>query len=203
MAKEKSEPQNQNTSADSTDIHSCPTCSGTDVLRARIDAAAQAQKRSRAAFLASTIMSVAILIAMWNAYGSWYRSFLFKVASDETNTPKVDASQNIQKTDTRQEAQKAITQEARKTLIDEWIRNREIILPILGIKAGIGDGAVVGSVSIYIVCIWVLLSMRRENHIIGILLEDTSSCLKALRISYFTASWRSRSSQRSASLMRQ
>jgi len=145
------------------------------VLRARVDAAAQAQKRSRAAFLASTIMSVAILIAMWNSYGSWYRGFLFKAPSDETNTPQA-ASQDPMKTNTNQEAQRAITREARKTLIDEWIKNREITMPILGIKAGVGDGAVVGSVSLYIICIWVLLSMRRENHIIGILLNNTSDC---------------------------
>jgi len=54
-------------------------------------------------------------------------------------------------------------------------------MPILGIKAGVGDGAVVGSVSLYIICIWVLLSMRRENHLIGILLSDTMECARGTR----------------------
>jgi len=86
MATKKLAPPTQNSPAnsiDSTDTHSCPTCDDTNVLRARIDAAAQAQKRSRGAFLASTIMSLAILIAMWNAYGSWYRSFMFEDASTQ------------------------------------------------------------------------------------------------------------------------
>lgn len=139
--------------------HSGLPCCDPDVLKTRIEAAAQAQKRSRAAFLASTVMSLAILIALWNAYFSWYRSFLFQSDFGGTN----------------------ITQEAQKTLVDEWVRDRQIYMPLLGIKAGIGDGAVVGSISLYVICIWVMLSMRRENHVIGVLLNDTTCCADTIR----------------------
>ena len=171
MATKKLDPQTQNKSTGSPNTHSNSTCCDPNVLRARIDGAAQAQKRSRTAFLASTIMSLAILIAMWNAYFSWYRGFLFKASVPSTNiTLEAQKTPEVQR-----------TLEAQKTLIDEWVRNREITMPILGIKAGVGDGAVVGSVSLYVICIWVLLSMRRENHIIGILLNDTTSCPESIR----------------------
>jgi|GEM_PF-2316912 len=134
-------------------------------LTFRIDAVAEAQKRSRAAFLASTIVSVVIIIAIWNAYWSWYRGIVLAMGT------KFSESQ--------------VTSEAQRSLLNEWVRSRMISIPILGIEAGVGDGAVIGSLSLYIICIWVLLSMRRENHIIGLLLRDTTKCNPTTRDTVF------------------
>src|SRR2546429_3064493 len=124
------------------------------ILKVRLEAVSQAQKRSRVAFLASTIIALAIIITMWNAYFSWYRSFVFK-----------DKFANSE-----------LTHELQKSFVDEWIRSLKISIPVLGIQAGVGDAAVLGSLSIYISCIWLYFSMRRENHTIGILLRDTKDC---------------------------
>jgi hypothetical protein len=129
------------------------------VLRMRIESVAQAQKRSRAAFLASTVVSIAIVITIWNAYGSWYRNFLFTPAFAENR----------------------VTEQAQKSLIDEWVRSSKVSIPLLGIQVRIGDGAVLGSLSLYVICIWLFLSMRRENHTIGLLLRDTQACKPAVR----------------------
>jgi hypothetical protein len=96
---------------------------------------------------------------MWNAYGSWYRNFLW--------------NDNF--------AAAPVTEAAQKALVEEWVRSLKVSIPVLGIEAGVGDGAIVGSVSLYIICIWVLLSMRRENHIIGVLLRETKGCEPSIR----------------------
>jgi hypothetical protein len=163
IANSSSGKQSDQTDCDPELLKARNTYCNTELLRARIDAVAQAQKRSRAAFLASTIISLAILIAMWNAYLSWYRSFFGKW---DLATPQV-------------------TQEAQKALIGEWVRSLKVSIPVLGIEAGVGDGAIVGSVSLYIVCIWVFLSMRRENHIIFDLLKETKICDDKMRIMVF------------------
>lgn len=133
------------------------------ILKVRLEAISQAQRRSRIAFLASTIISLAIIITMWNAYGSWYRTFLFKdkLADNE------------------------MTKEIQKSFVDEWVRSLKISIPVLGIQAGVGDAAVLGSLSLYITCIWLYFSMRRENHSIGLLLRDTKGCSPPTRSMVF------------------
>jgi hypothetical protein len=121
------------------------------ILRFRLEATRDAQKMSRLAFLVSTIISLAIIIATWNAYFSWYTDFTIK-----ENWPISE-----------------VTEEVHHQIITQWVEGQTISIPILGIKVGMSDGSVFGSIGLLIISIWFFLSIRRENHVIGFLLMDT------------------------------
>ncbi len=121
------------------------------IFQFRLEATRDAQKMSRAAFLVSTIVSLAIIITTWNAYYSWYTDFPLK----------------------EKWPQSEVTKEVQRQIIIQWVESQTISVPILGIKIGVSDGSVFGSVALLIITIWFFLSIRRENHVIGFLLQDT------------------------------
>jgi hypothetical protein len=120
-------------------------------IEMRLAAARAGQKRSRFAFLISTVVSLAVLISAWNAYFSWYRTFALM--------PAWAANQ--------------VTSELQKNLLAEWVKSRVIDISLLGIHVGPSDVPLLGSIGLCIISIWLFFSVRRENHIVGLLLRDT------------------------------
>jgi hypothetical protein len=118
----------------------------------RIDGAKEAIKRSRSVFLILTIVSVALLIAAWNAYFSWTREIPLRLHSFPTDE---------------------VAAHAQRHLIDEWVSSQMIGIPLLGIRVGVGDAAPLGGLSVLILTIWFYFATRLENRAIGELLIDT------------------------------
>lgn len=129
-----------------------------EVVQVRLHAVSEAQRRTRAAFLAATVISLAIIITCFNAYVSWYRNFAFQPSW----------------------SQNEVTKEAQKYITEEWVKSLKISIPVLGINVGIGDAVVLGSLSLLIISIWLFFSVRRENHTIGLLLQETQDCDAAM-----------------------
>src|SRR5882672_4407019 len=121
------------------------------VLATRLHGSREAITRSRLAFLATTIASISIFIAEWNAYLSWYRRFPLKL-----EFPK-----NI------------VTEEAFRRVIQQYAESRVITISLLGIHIGVSDLAVLGTFALFVCSIWLFFNVRRENHVIGTLLVDT------------------------------
>lgn len=120
-------------------------------LEFRLTATRDAQTMSRLAFFVSTVISLAIIITTWNAYFSWYTDFPLKKGWAESD----------------------VTEEVERQIIAQWVESQTISVPILGIKIGVSDGSVFGSIGLLIIVMWFYLSIRRENHVIGFLLRDT------------------------------
>jgi hypothetical protein len=136
-----------------------------ELLRLRLDATREAQKRSRLAFTAITILSLAMIIAAWNAYISWDRHFLIK--HDKFSVEKDKEGVDVNSTD-------SVVHWAQQQHVAEFAKNEIISVPLLGIRVAISDAAILGSLGLLILCIWFALSLRRENHTIGMLLKDTT-----------------------------
>ena len=117
----------------------------------RIKAARDAQVRSRFAFLACTIISVALLIAIYNSEFSWLGNF----AQDDHSSP---VSSEI--LDMRKEVRRI------------WAENSRINISLLGINLAESDASLLGSLGLYILTVWFFYCMRRENHLIATLLID-------------------------------
>jgi hypothetical protein len=136
----------------------------------RIQATGEAQKRTRSAFLVATIVSLAVLVACWNAYASWYRHFAHKkywLGSLESNnllSPTVPASppESI-----------PVPQELHRLTLERWVDSQQISVPILGITIGVSDIAVLGSLGLFLAAFWLYHALRRENQAIGHLLIET------------------------------
>jgi len=120
-------------------------------IKVRIEAAREAIKRTRLVFLTSSVASLAVILVAWNAYFSWYRSFALEDKLPEN----------------------AVTREAHLELMKLWVDSHFISIPLLGIRAGVSDMALIGAITLLILALWFFLAMRRENHAIGTLLRDT------------------------------
>lgn len=115
------------------------------MLHFRLESVSESLKRARLAFLVSTIVSVAVIIVVWNAYLSWDRVHVLR----------------------EQWATNEITREAQKQLISGWVKNRIISLPLLGIRIGVSDAAPLASFSLLIINIWYFYCVRRDNRLNG------------------------------------
>jgi hypothetical protein len=135
---------------------------GTDemaVIKIRLKGSIEAVKRARLAFLASTVASLAVFITEWNAYLSWYRRFPLREKFPDNE----------------------ITREAFKYVLQEFVQSRVITVSLLGIRVGVSDMAVLGSLSLLVFSIWLFFSIRRHNHTTGSLLRDTQSLEPVVR----------------------
>jgi hypothetical protein len=117
----------------------------------RVRAARDAQVRTRFAFLASTVISVALIIVIFNFEFSWYRNF-----ANKTDFHKVAEVQ----------------QEVQKEILKNWVDSSRLKIAVLGIDLGGSDATLLGSISLYILTTWFYYCMRRENHLIARLLID-------------------------------
>lgn len=127
-----------------------------NILQFRLDATRDAQKMSRLAFLVLIILSLAIILATWNAYFSWYTGFALK-----EDAPKND-----------------VTKIVNAETIEQWVESGNITLPFLGIKMGVSDCSVFGSIGLSIIMAWLYLSIRREYDVIHSLLKNTRNPAK-------------------------
>lgn len=120
-------------------------------LQIRLEAARESITRARLAFLVTTLLSMTVLVSLYNAYVSWYRGFALQ-QSFSTNE---------------------VTKHAQLTLLEEWVRNQTIEIQLLGLRIGVSDLAFLASASIFVSTLWFFFCVRRENHVVGLLLADT------------------------------
>ena len=117
----------------------------------RLADALDALKRSRLVFFTSTVISLTVMIAIWNAHISWYRNLAMK--DNWSRNP--------------------VTQEVQKEAVSEWLKTRYISVSPLGIRVGSRDAAPLASLSLLIVSGWFFYCIRRHNYLIEGLLIDT------------------------------
>jgi hypothetical protein len=141
-------------------------------IELRIEAAQEAQSRSRIAFTTATIVSVAMIIAGWNAYFSFNRLRAFDYAKlpkkidpkgEELPAP-ASAQYRIEQT-----GADALQREA----LSEWVKSRMITIAPLGIRVGVDDAPPLGAMALLVINLWFFFAMRSENYIIGYLLRNT------------------------------
>jgi Protein of unknown function (DUF2934) len=121
-------------------------------IQLRLQAAQEAQQRTRLALFALIVVSITMITAGWNGYLSWYRSAAFSLRSlSETDGINVLQAE----------------------LLREWVRSRMINISLLGIKVGVDDAPQLGALTLFVTSIWFFFSTRRENYTIGYLLRDT------------------------------
>jgi hypothetical protein len=128
-------------------------------IKLRIEAIRDAIKRSRLAFLVGNVVSASVVLAAWNAYFSWYRSFAMRLSFGPS----------------------AVTDEAQRELVRQWVQSRVISNSVLGISVGVSDLAFLGPIALFVTAAWFFCAVRKENHLIGALLRDTQDADADLR----------------------
>jgi len=117
-------------------------------LKIRIETVQGSVRRSRLAFLALNLASLALLLLVWNSYFSWFRFFVRSDINPTTDFLKAEFVRN-------------------------WVRSLWTPASTLGVNIGAADTSLVGSVILLILALWFYFSSRRENHTTARLLADT------------------------------
>jgi len=120
-----------------------------------------------------TIISVAVIVATFNASFSWER-FLVKdlkaqiegyASANHTSSEKLTDQQNPT-------FENNATSQFFKSASEQWEKNKVITNSLLGISVSTNDAPILSGISLSIVSIWFFFAMRRENHLIFGLLHD-------------------------------
>jgi hypothetical protein len=136
-------------------------------IEIRLTGVKEAAQRSRFVFLIMTIAAAAILITLWDSYVSWNLGHASEVRAA-----------NVESRAARNEDE----------LISEWIKGRTISVGLLGIRVGVEDLAVIGSISLTVIMMWYFFSQRRENRAIVSLLRDCIEGLKNWQLDKYVCS---------------
>ena len=131
----------------------------TEDIKLRIEAIQDAIKRSRLALIVVVIVSASVFLAVWNAYFSWYRSFATR-SNFDTNR---------------------VTRYAQTELVRGWVDSNIVSVSLLGIRIGVSDLAVIGSLALAVAAACFFYTARKENHLIGSLLRQTQLLSPGLR----------------------
>lgn len=147
-------------------------------IQLRLEGIRQAITRARYTFLASIVASIAILITAWNAYLSdinhlatqhyWSQDSRFTKDIQEQRRQAIVAATIIGENDIKTAT--PVTDYVQQQIVAEWVKNQVISVSLLGIRVSAGDLATIGSLSLFIISVWLFSSMRRENRAIGTLL---------------------------------
>ncbi|MEO8429334.1 MAG: hypothetical protein ABI651_19760, partial [Verrucomicrobiota bacterium] len=110
--------------------------------------------RSRVAFLVSTIISLAVILGIWNRYFAWDRDYAMQ-------------------RDWKEVAGAPVTQYLREQLLSQWVQAQQISSTFFGIRVSASDATFLASCALTVTMVWFFWCTRRENHSIGALLRDT------------------------------
>jgi hypothetical protein len=69
----------------------------------------------------------------------------------------------------------AATSELQKALLKAWTESLFVNIPLFGIRFSVNDSWFLGTMALFIIAIWELYGLRRENHLIGKLLQDAAT----------------------------
>ena len=132
----------------------------------RINSAKESITRSRVAFLVNVLAAFTLMLGDWNAYFSWYTEFL-----DEKCTAPNCANLGV----------------AQEQIVKAWVDSLIVNVSPLGIKFGISDVSIVGTLALLILSVVFVYCTRRENHAIGYLLVDTREQKRELKEAIYYA----------------
>ena len=150
--------------------------SETNEITARLEGAKASQGHIRFTLGMMAVISTMMLIASYNAYLSYdYRWII------ESNQRQLEAGPegSERKTGTGEVdvRQKPASVEVARILTDQalkdWAQSRIVLISLLGIRVSVDDIAVLGTIVLLILSVWLVLWARRENHTITRLLRDT------------------------------
>src|SRR5215831_7479571 len=134
-----------------------------DSISARLEGAREAQRQTRFTLGMMAVISMMMLILSYNAYLSFDSKWILSRAL-KRDSPffSVDGAETVADLLTNQ-------------AIQDWASSRNATIELLGIRVSVDDVPVLGTISLFVFSLWLLLVTRRENHTIGSLLRDTDT----------------------------
>jgi hypothetical protein len=123
-------------------------------------AISESQGRARVALFLILFASSTILVTEWNSYLSWDQ----KWAAETSELPSHWGQEQL------------LTEQIRS-----WVETNTVNVALLGIRVSVSDAAVLGSIILFILSVYLCIALRRENHDVASLFRVVSSKGTALR----------------------
>src|SRR5688500_11684558 len=121
-------------------------------IAARLEGAREAQRQTRFTLGIMAVISMMMLILSYNAYLSFDSRWI--LARMEKGIEPVDKAST---------AADILTHHA----LQDWAAARNATIELLGIRVSVDDAPVLGTTSLFVLSLWLLLVTRRENHTVG------------------------------------
>jgi hypothetical protein len=121
-----------------------------------LEAGAHAVNRARYVFIALNVTGIFVLIGLFNSTFPWVRN---SIARAKAMSPPPDHLLHIQKT----------------MYEDLWT----MTAPLIGVRISVFDLAIVGSVSLFVLAVWLYYCTRRENLIVLVIASEALAALRA------------------------
>ena len=131
-------------------------------IAARLQGAQEAQRQTRFTLGMMTVISMMMLILSYNAYLSFDSRWITQLA---------EAHRTIESLETKIPVEDLLTHQA----LQDWANARNATIELLGIRVSVDDAPILGTTSLFMFAMWLVLVTRRENHTIGSLLRDTDT----------------------------
>ena len=131
-------------------------------IAARLQGAQEAQRQTRFTLGMMTLISMMMLILSYNAYLSFDSRWITLLAEDGRTFEHLE--QNVPVED-------LLIHQA----LQDWASARNATIELLGIRVSVDDAPILGTISLFVFALWLVLVTRRENHTIGSLLRDTDT----------------------------
>jgi hypothetical protein len=147
-------------------------------IQLRLEGIRHAITRARFTLLVSMIASIAIFVTAWNAY----LSDVSHLATQHYWSQDQNFTKDAQKVRRKEIAEATMVKEnkiitttpvtdyVQQQIVSEWIKNHTISIGLFGIRVSGGDLSILGSLSLFIISVWLFSSIRRENRAIGTLI---------------------------------
>ena len=131
-------------------------------IAARLQGAQEAQRQTRFTLGMMTLISMMMLILSYNAYLSFDSRWITQLA---------EAHRIIESLETKVPVEDLLIHQA----LQDWASARNATIELLGIRVSVDDAPILGTTSLFVFALWLVLVTRRENHTIGSLLRDTDT----------------------------
>jgi hypothetical protein len=134
-------------------------------IAARLEASREAQRQTRFTLGILAVISMMMVILAYNAYLSYDSKWILAHAKKDGQIRTIDSP------DSADTVPDVLTVQA----LQDWAESRSATIDLLGIHVSVDDAPVLGTISLFVVSLWLLLVTRRENHTVGSLLRDTDT----------------------------
>jgi hypothetical protein len=130
-------------------------------MSARLAGAQAAQKQTRVTLGVMALISLMMLIVTYNAYLSFDRQWALELRDESARSEKTMSD--------------VLAEQALK----DWASSLDVTISLVGIRVSVDEAPVLGTASLAVFSLWLLLLARRENYAIGFLLRDATQSLAA------------------------
>jgi len=134
-------------------------------ITARLEGAKEAQRQTRFTLAMMAVVSMMMLILTYNAYLSFDSQWVLELERAR-GVPNALASADDAKT---------VPDILTHTALHDWAESRSAEIALLGIRVSVDDAPILGTVSLFLFSLWLILVTRRENNTVGSLLRDTDT----------------------------